>query len=110
MLFKYVKSRLRRRSFLNKWNNRNPNNKVLPINIFDEKIANYRVHSSGVSRRKNFFKTKRPVLIHNILMKALGYKHIDKGKILKKYILLIYSLIRSGNIEALLYIFRLKNK
>lgn len=78
------------------------------IRIFDEKMAAYRVHSGGVSKQKKFFQTRKPLLINIILMEALTCNHIDKGKIFKKYFSLIYSLIKSRNIETLLYIFKFK--
>jgi len=82
---------------------------ISKIRIFDEKMGNYREHSGGVSKQKDFFKLKRPLVINDVLFEALKHKHISKNKILKIYLLLIYGLIRSKNTEALMYILKFKN-
>ena len=78
------------------------------IFYLNEKTVNYRVHTDSTSRGKNFFKIKKPLLINNILFEALKHKYINKSEFWKAYIVLIYALIRSNNIEALLYLFRIK--
>ncbi|MFP4024594.1 MAG: glycosyltransferase [Thiohalospira sp.] len=79
------------------------------IRIFDEKMAAYRVHKGGVSRKSNFFKVKKALIHHFILYEAFKHKHLNKQLFLKKYLLLLYRLIRARNIEAFAHILKLRN-
>ena len=78
------------------------------IRVFDEKMANYRVHSAGISRQKNFFKVKKHLIHKYILFEALKQKRLNKQQFFKKYISLLYRILRSRNTEALAYVIKLK--